>query len=127
MKPTLRDYLTIIASLAVIFACGYGIGHRMGAAKGGDSARPAAKPGVSWQDSAAERLVSALQLDDSQLGAVRQELDASSARIEAIRGESRQAYLRELLDLHDRIAPSLNESQLERLEKSRKSLQLLSE
>lgn len=127
MKPTLRDYLTIVVSLIVIFACGYGIGHRIGASKRAAVETPAVTPGVSWQDSAAARLVEALRLDETQLEAVRRELDASAARIEIVRGESRKAYLRELLDLHDRISPLLDEDQMKRLENSRKALQLLAD
>jgi hypothetical protein len=122
MKPTLRDYLTIAASLIVIFACGYGIGHLVGLRKQPAEVPPT--PATTWQAGVIERLDAALGLDESQRETVRRELDDSAGRIEAIKSQARKDCRRELIDLHDRIAKILDETQRMRLEKSRQALQL---
>lgn len=122
MKPTLRDYLAISASLIVIFACGYGIGHLVGFRKQPAEVPP--PPATTWQSGVIKRLDDALGLDESQRETVRRELADSAGRIEAIKSQARNDCRRELIDLHDRIAEVLDEDQRGRLDKSRQALQL---
>ncbi len=117
MKPSLRDYLTTVLAILVVFACGYGIGHQFGSRP----AEPA--PVASWETSVFERLDSELSLDASQREAIRGEIAASARKIEQVKGQARAAYRDELLGLHGRILPLLDEAQRERLKKSRAALQ----
>jgi hypothetical protein len=121
MKSSHHEYLIAILAILVVFACGYGIGGRIAARRLVDV--PPNEVATSWEVNVLMRLNSELSLDEAQSQAVRAEVAASAHKIDEVKMNARRAYLQELLDLHRRIEPLLDESQRERLEKSRAALQ----
>ena len=128
MKPTLRDYLTILLALLVIFLCGYGTGFLICEKKARKQTAPSAliKPNNEtgeWENRTMERLSSHLNLSESQKEKIEAEVKTTSARIQASRDETVENYYRMLLDLHDQLLPFLEPEQQEKIKKDRKSLQ----
>jgi hypothetical protein len=121
MKSTLRDYLTTTVAILVVFACGYGIGHQVGLRP--PAMVPSTVPVPNWEASVFERLDSELGLSEAQQESIRGEVAKSAGRIDEIKGGTREAVRRELLELHSRIAPFLDEGQRRRLGKSHEALQ----
>ena len=72
MKPTLRDYLTILIALLAIFLCGYGVGFLLGEKKGRDQASFSAlttgneNDTGDWEALTMERLTRLLSLTEEQ-------------------------------------------------------------
>lgn len=128
MKPTLRDYLTILIALIAIFLSGGGVGYLIGEKKGRSEARqiPAPETGETgdWEERTLARLTRHLSLDEDQQTAIEKEIKTTSGQIKASRDEAVGDYYRHLLDLHDRIIPHLDPEQQKLIEKDRKKLQL---
>lgn len=123
MKPTLRDYCITVAAILVVFACGYGIGHQVGANPGPAALPPPEIPNTSWEENVFRRMDSELALTTDQRPDVRRELAATVEKIDAIKQLSRTSVRQELADFHRRVAPLLNSDQRSRLKKSEQALQ----
>ncbi|MGJ8695846.1 MAG: hypothetical protein ACSHYF_05970 [Verrucomicrobiaceae bacterium] len=129
MKPSLRDYLTILMALLAIFLCGYGVGYLLGEKKGRDLSPPLALAGNSdedaatWEGRTVDRLNNFLALTDSQREKVESEVKTTSREIQISRDQAVEDYYLHLLDLHDRLLPHLDEQQQAKIKKDRKSLQ----
>ncbi len=121
MKSSFHEYLIAVLAILVVFACGYGIGQRIGSRP--TAVAPPIDAHASWESNVIKRLDSELALNESQRQAIRDEVAASARRIDEVRANARQAYRQELLDLHGRISPLLDATQRERLGKSRAALQ----
>ncbi len=125
MNAKLREFCLIVASLLLIFACGAAVGHRMGIAKGKEqavSARSSPGPGA-WEEASLRSLTAALGLTPAQQDRIRPELAVAAREIRAARGDALRHYQASLLDLIDRVSPSLESRQQERLAKDRQKLQ----
>ena len=128
MKPTLRDYLTILFALLAIFSCGIGVGFLIGEKKGH---REAEKPRMiksghdheAWESQTMERLETLLKLDVSQHDEVLSEVKTTSAEIGKGREDTLANHYRAILALHDRLFPHLNPDQQRKIQKDRESLQ----
>ena len=128
MKPTLRDYLTILFALLVIFLCGSGVGFLIGEKKGRQQTSstvtiPASNRDASWEERTLERLNGLLNLTDDQRARVRGEVESASDQIHQSREAAVKDHYQALLELHDRLLPHLNPDQQEKIKKDRKSLQ----
>jgi len=126
MKPTFRDYFTIAAALLAILLCGYGIGflvgerttqQRLAPHRTGEEARQR-----DWEAATLERLSAELDLTPEQRTRAAREIRKSAETIAAIRARAVGEYRRELLDLHRRIEPVLDEKQRRKMEASRRIL-----
>ncbi|MEN8772459.1 MAG: hypothetical protein ABF379_13400 [Akkermansiaceae bacterium] len=128
MKPTLRDYLTILFALLVIFSCGIGVGFLIGEKEGH---REAEKPRTiksghdheAWEYQTMERLEKLLKLDPSQRDKVLGEVKTTSTEIGKGREDALADHYRAILGLHDRMLPHLESNQQKKIQKDRKSLQ----
>lgn len=129
MKPTLRDYLTILIALLAIFLCGYGVGFLLGEKKGRDQASFSAlttgneNDTGDWEARTMERLTRLLSLTKEQKSKVKKEVKTTSQKIQASRDQAVEDYYRHLLDFHDHLLPHLKEDQQEKIKKDRKTLQ----
>ncbi|MDA7867871.1 hypothetical protein N9B63_06125 [Akkermansiaceae bacterium] len=128
MKPTLRDYLTILFALLVIFFCGSGVGFLIGEKKGHlEAEKPRTiKSGhdhEAWETQTMERLEKLLSLDPSQRDKVLGEVKTTSAEIGKGREDALADHYRAILGLHDRMLPHLKPDQQKKIERDRKSLQ----
>lgn len=129
MKPKLRDYLTILAALIVIFLCGAGVGYLIGEKKGrAQSSSTILQNGDEtgdWQERTLTRLSRDLDLSVEQRKSLEAEVQKTSRKIQTSRDQAIGGYYRHLLDLHDQILPHLNPAQQEKIKKDRESLQQL--
>ncbi|MDC1405427.1 hypothetical protein N8343_07175, partial [Akkermansiaceae bacterium] len=72
MKPSLREYLTILMALLVIFLCGYGVGFLLGEKKGKQQAAPltlvagTGENTSAWEESTLQRISNLLKLTEEQ-------------------------------------------------------------
>lgn len=128
MKPPPRDYLTIAAALIAILACGYGVGFLVGERatqlrlRPDDPLRSDQDP---WEELTLERLASELDLTEGQRRNVAREIEASSKIIGRARQEATKTYENEVLDLHRRLLPYLDNIQRNKIEESHRRLQEL--
>lgn len=128
MKPSPRDYLTIAAALIAILLCGYGIGFLVGERTTQKRLQPNDNPPPSerpWEQVTLDRLVDELNLTDAQKKNVAEEINTSAAVILRARMEASAIYEKEVLDLHQRLLPFLDEKQRKRIEESNRRLQEL--
>ena len=128
MKPKLRDYLTILFALLVIFLCGSGLGFLIGEKKGRQEAvSPVAIASAnrddSWEKRTIERLNTLLTLTDEQRAKIEAEVKLTSEKIHQSREEAVRNHYQSLLELHDRLLTLLDPGQQEKIKKDRKSLQ----
>lgn len=128
MKPKLRDYLTILFALLVIFLCGTGVGFLIGEKKGRqESSTPnvirSDQDNGAWENQTMERLTSLLDLSEKQREKVLGEVQTTSLEITDSRENAIAGHYRAILALHDRLLPHLNSDQQEKIKKDRKSLQ----
>lgn len=129
MKPTLREYLSILVALLAILACGIGVGYLLGERAGRREAMAASPdphepPATgSWQERTLDRLTEQLALSRDQRTLVAAEIRRTSADVTASRDHALEEYYRHLLSLHDRILPHLNPEQRAEIEADRKKLQ----
>ncbi len=128
MKPKLRDYLTILFALLVIFLCGSGVGFLIGEKKGRlESTAPTVIRSIhdnnAWENQTMERLASLLDLSDQQREKVLEEVKATSLEIAESREKTVADHYRAILALHDRLLPHLQPDQQKKIKKDRKSLQ----
>jgi hypothetical protein len=98
MKPKLRDYLTIIFALLVIFICGCGVGFLIGEKEGRQETETPTAIG-SEHDSD-----TSLEITNNQETAI-------------------EDHYRVILALHDRLIPHLEPDQQEKIKKDRNKLQ----
>lgn len=129
MKPTFREYLSILIALLAILACGIGVGYLIGERQGRREAlarmpAPGQDPAKgSWQDRTLARLTKQLGLSDTQKALVAGEIQRTSAEIHTSRDHALKEYYLHLLTLHDRILPHLNPDQRTEIEADKTSLQ----
>lgn len=86
MKPKLRDYLTIIFALLIIFVCGCGVGFLIGEKEGRQETETANAIGSEhdsghWEKQTMESLGSRLDLSDDQREKILGEIEATSLEI----------------------------------------------
>jgi len=130
MKPRLRDYLSILTALLVIFICGYGIGQMLGRKQ--ERARlqtvtlpapaPHDKHTKKWGDTMMSRLDDLLELDEDQEKQILQEIELASREIRESRRNAMQDYYRHLLTLCDRLPNHLTPEQTRKIEGLRATL-----
>jgi hypothetical protein len=129
MKPKLRDYLTILFALLVIFLCGSGVGFLVGEKKGRQESAPpniirSSDDNNDWEKTTLNRLANRLDLQEgTQTKAIRAEVHETAEEIRNSREKALQDHYQALLKLHDRILPHLEPDQQEMIKKDRKSLQ----
>ena len=125
MKVPRRDYLTIAAALLAILLCGYGVGFLVGERTTQNRLRPgggASPPAEAWETATLERLTTELALSPQQREQVGREILAASKTINRARLDAVVAYRRELLDLHLRLLPYLDDAQRDKVEESSRRL-----
>lgn len=119
MKPTFKDYLSIILALLAIFLCGYGIGFHLGERKGQKSApTPPAAPTHSisdWETRTLEVIQGKIDLTPEQLEQVIAEIAKSAEKIRDLREERIRLWEEEARDLDRRIQPLLTTEQRKKL------------
>lgn len=120
MKPTLKDYLSIILALLAIFLCGYGIGFLFGERKGIKNALPPPPPAPTrsisdWEASTLEVLQGKIDLTPEQLEQVTAEIAKSATKIRSLREERIRLWEAEARDLDRRIQPILTPEQRKNL------------
>jgi VIT1/CCC1 family predicted Fe2+/Mn2+ transporter len=127
MKASPRDYLAITAALLAILLCGYGIGFlvgerttrlRLAPATGSNQIHP------DWAEATVERLARELALSSEQQAAVAKEVRQTATAIGTARYQAIRQYRSALIDLHQRLLPHLDAKQRNKVEDSRKQLQL---
>ncbi|MEN8849306.1 MAG: hypothetical protein ABF377_14700 [Akkermansiaceae bacterium] len=129
MKPSLREYLTILMALLVIFLCGYGVGFLLGEKKGKQQAAPltlvagTGENTSAWEESTLQRISNLLKLTEEQQRLVGTEVKVTSQKIQASRTQAFKDYYLHLLDLHERLLPHLTDEQQLKIKKDQKSLQ----
>lgn len=129
MKPTFREYLSILIALLSILACGIGVGYLIGERQGRIKALatmhdPNPDPAKeSWEERTLDRLTKQLTLSDEQQTLIATEIQRTSAEIRTSRDQALEDYYRHLLTLHDRILPHLNPKQRADIESDKKNLQ----
>ena len=128
MKPTLRDYLTIIFALLVIFICGCGVGFLIGEKEGRQETETPTAIGSehdsdTWEKQTMESLGSRLELSDQQREKILGEIQATSLEITSNKKTAIEDYYRVILALHDRLIPHLEPAQQEKIKKDRNKLQ----
>ena len=126
MRPPLRYYLTTAAALLAILLCGYGVGFLVGEHltqnRLGSSGGP--RPPASWESTTLDRLTRELALTPRQQEQVKKEIGTSSGTIGRARLDAVRVYRAELLDLHQRLLPFLDEHQRKQVEESSRSLKI---
>lgn len=128
MKPKLRDYLTILLALLVIFLCGSGVGFLIGEKRGRQESSPATvirsqNDNGKWEKRTMERLADLLKLTEDQRTKVETEVKKSAEEIRHSREDAVKKHYQALLNLHDRLIPHLSPDQQTKIKKDRKSLQ----
>ena len=128
MKPKLRDYLTIIFALLIIFVCGCGVGFLIGEKEGRQETETANAIGSEhdsghWEKQTMESLGSRLDLSDDQREKVLSEIEATSLEIANNQESAIEDHYRAILALHDRLIPHLDPDQQEKIKKDRNKLQ----
>jgi hypothetical protein len=128
MKPKLRDYLTIIFALLVIFACGCGVGFLLGEKKGRQETETPNAIGSehdsgNWEKQTMESLESRLELSDRQREKILGEIQATSLEITKNQEAAIEDHYRVILALHDRLIPHLELDQQAKIKKDRNKLQ----
>jgi hypothetical protein len=128
MKPKLRDYLTILFALLVIFICGAGVGFLIGEKKGRQESAPPIVLATSddnkdWERTTLNRLTERLDLHENQAKAIRAEVSKTAADIQKSREKAIAGHYQAILDLNDRLLPHLDDDQQAQIKKDRKSLQ----
>ena len=128
MKPKLRDYLTIIFALLVIFICGCGVGFLIGENEGRQETETPTAIGSehdsdTWEKQTMESLESRLELSDQQREKILGEIQATSLEITSNKKTAIEDYYRVILALHDRLIPHLEPDQQEKIKKDRNKLQ----
>ena len=132
MKPKLSDYLIILASLIAIFLAGAAVGYVVGEKRARPPAplapgAPGHGAGSDWEARTLERLRTELALDEAQCGQVSEEIRETFLAIRGSKDQALKDYYRELLDLHDRILPHLDDTQKARLTRDREQLRRVME
>lgn len=120
MKPTWRDYATILMAFAAVFLCGYGIGHLVGERR---VASPPLIPPIPWESRTMTSLRDFLDLRDDQVPAVEQELARTAGQIRTSHQDVLIDYHRHLDELYDRLIALLDEEQASRLRAEKNSLE----
>ena len=128
MKPKLRDYLTIIFALLVIFVCGSGVGFLIGEKKGRqETATPntigSAYESDIWEKQTIESLESRLNLSDLQRKKILDEIKVTSLGITETQETAIEDHYRIILSFHDRLIRHLKPDQQEKIKKDRNKLQ----
>ena len=125
MKVPRRDYFTIAAALLAILLCGYGVGFLVGerlTQRRFQQREEAGAGKTPWEDATLARLTAELELSEPQREQVRREILAASQNINRARLEAVSTFRAELLDLHLRILPYLDENQKTQVEESSRRL-----
>lgn len=125
MKPRRSDYLIILASLVAIFLSGAAIGYVAGRKQ---SPAPGIRDGgagtsADWEARTLNRLQNELSLNDRQSRQISAEIQKTFLAIRGSKDTLMENYYQQLLDLHDRILPHLDQTQKARLLRDRNQLE----
>ena len=123
MKPTWRDYATILMAFTAVFLCGYGIGHLVGERKAPPA--PIIDPGAApaWKQETLQTLQQSLALRPEQAARVEQELTVTAQAIDQSNRDVVLDYHRHLDDLYKRLIALLDEEQAQKLREEKKDLE----
>ena len=123
MNSRTRDWIFIAGALLVIFGSGHVFGYLVGSRALDEQPAPEVRS-TEWGSKTLDALADALELSQEQRSAIQPQVEQASSQIAEARKVALRAYHRELLDLHDRIAGHLNDSQRARLAESKAALQV---
>lgn len=118
MKPSVRDYLTILLSFLCVFVSGYGVGRLL------DDEPPAsaARGDTAWEEQSLRILVDSLDLSPEDRAMAESEVSAAASEIRATREQTILTYHRHLSELYQRLIDRLGEPHAPRLEKEKRAL-----
>jgi hypothetical protein len=118
MKPTLRDYLTILCAILTVFLCGFGVGHLVAA----KPAPAAADIPPAWEEKSLAILVTSLGLAGDDKRAAEAEIHTTAAAIRRERERTLLSYHEHLSSLYGRLIEQLGEPHATRLREEKRAL-----
>jgi hypothetical protein len=88
---------------------------------------PGSAATTDWETRTLDRLRAELSLTETQSAEISREIRETFLAIRGSKAQALKDYYRQLLDLHDRILPHLDESQKARLTRDREQLERVME
>ena len=118
MKPTIRDYTTILLALLAVFACGVWAGH----IKGKKDAKPKPEVTAHWEEETLSLLKRSLDLEPREQEFVEREIQRAAAGIRLEREEAILHYHEQISELYARLIEQMDESNAAKLREEKRSL-----
>ena len=122
MKERSKDVLVIAVALIAILGCGFGLGKQFSPRRPVNSGPPSVAMD-GFEQVTLSNMSAALKLTGEQEEAIRSAIASTKDEIQETRKRALFEYHLQMLRLHDKIAPELNDEQRKTLEKNRKLLQ----
>lgn len=118
MKPTIRDYATILLALLTVFACGLWAGHITGR----KAIQPKPEVTAHWEEETLSLLKRSLELEPREQELVEHEIQRAAAGIRLQREETILNYHQRISDLYGRLIEQMDESNAAKLREEKRSL-----
>jgi hypothetical protein len=123
LKNPSKDFVLIAVALFAILGCGYGLGKRFAPIAVEIDPAPLVVEDASFEDLTLSKLSEVLGLTKEQIADIRPEIEATNDKITASRKKALFEFYLHIRELHEKMDPTLDPAQQEKLRKSRDTLQ----